>query len=596
MITFFINSEGGDYVLTSIVILTFNKLEYTQECIESIREFTEPGSYEIIVVDNYSQDGSVEWLRQQSDIHLIANDYNAGFPAGCNQGIEAAKGDNILLLNNDTIVTKYWLTNMLQALYSSPEIGAVGPITNNSSYYQAIPIDYNTLDGMHEFAASHNIADPTKWERRVKLIGFCMLIKREVIDTIGLLDERFTPGNYEDDDYSFRMLKAGYKIIVCHDTFIHHYGGVSFREDSSTYNELYHINQKKFVDKWGFDPNYSCFIRDEIINLMDPPFDKAINVLEVGCATGATLLKIKHNYPQANLYGIELSEGSASIASTFADVRASNIENELDYPDEHFDYIIFADVLEHLYDPWTVLKKMRKYIKEDGQILISIPNVMHYSLLRDLLNGRWTYTDAGLLDRTHIRFFTLHELTKMLDEAEYTDHVIASTVLTHSEADLQWIDALTTLSQPELKRQFMAYQYVVKAYKNLREDNQVNHYIRLIDQGVHIEGNVRKLIEVLAGNENHFEKVKETITLHCEHKEKVLNIIASYMYKEEEYDYIIPILQFALEINDRYTDTLYNLGMILYKIGENDLAVSYLEKIEIKDQDILTLIEQIKNS
>ncbi len=94
---------------TSIIILTHNKLEYTKQCIESIRRYTKQGSYEIVVVDNHSTDGTVEWLRQQYDIQTIFNNHNLGFPKGYNQGIEIATEDNILLLNNDTVVTQNWL-------------------------------------------------------------------------------------------------------------------------------------------------------------------------------------------------------------------------------------------------------------------------------------------------------------------------------------------------------------------------------------------------------------------------------------------------------------------------------------------------------
>ena len=105
-------SRSKDQGLTSIVILTYNKLDYNMLCIESIRQYTEPDAYEIIVVDNNSADGTVEWLKSQQDIQLILNSENVGFPAGCNQGIKAARGDSILLLNNDTVVTPRWLDNL----------------------------------------------------------------------------------------------------------------------------------------------------------------------------------------------------------------------------------------------------------------------------------------------------------------------------------------------------------------------------------------------------------------------------------------------------------------------------------------------------
>ncbi|MEM5687388.1 hypothetical protein AAHB49_17780 [Bacillus cereus] len=98
--------------------------------------------------------------------------------------------------------------------------------------------------------------------------------KKEVIDKIGLLDERFSPGNFEDDDYSFRIRREGYKLILCKDTFIHHFGNTSFKEVAVNYNSLLEENSKKFEEKWGFNSSYSTNIRTDIINLIDVPKDK----------------------------------------------------------------------------------------------------------------------------------------------------------------------------------------------------------------------------------------------------------------------------------------------------------------------------------
>lgn len=114
--------QEGNIRFTSIILLTYNQLDYTKLCIESIRKFTPKGQYEIIVVDNNSNDGTVEYLKAQEDLRVIYNDYNAGFPKGCNQGIEISKGESILLLNNDTIVTPNWLNNLDSVLYSSDDI------------------------------------------------------------------------------------------------------------------------------------------------------------------------------------------------------------------------------------------------------------------------------------------------------------------------------------------------------------------------------------------------------------------------------------------------------------------------------------------
>lgn len=463
-------AKDVDRTITSIVILTYNNLEYTKLCIDSIRQYTHFGTYEIIVVDNNSSDGTIEWLENQNNIKVIFNNQNLGFPKGCNQGIEVAIGDYVLLLNNDTVVTPNWLENLKVALNSNENVGAVGAITNSCSNNQVVYVDYKNTNEMIEFATKNNVSDSSKWEERLRLVGFCMLIKNTVIDKIGLLDEIFTPGNFEDDDYSYRIREAGYKLILCKDCFIHHFGSASFGKDNEGYNSLLNTNRHKFKDKWGFDPVYSSFVRYEIINLIDEPEDKNLKVLEIGCACGATLMEIKNRYENAKIYGIELNENAANIAKLVADVKAENIENEyLNYDEKYFDYIIFADVLEHLYDPWTVLKNMKRYLSTNGKILASIPNVMHYTVVRNLLNGNWTYEDAGILDETHVRFFTLNEVNKMFIKTGYKVEGISATTLQSSEQDLKFIDELAILSNETVKNQFNAYQYIIKAGKEIEE-------------------------------------------------------------------------------------------------------------------------------
>ncbi|MCR5439580.1 MAG: glycosyltransferase family 2 protein [Selenomonas sp.] len=251
--------------MTSIVILSYNTLAYLQYCIESIRRFTAAGSYELIVVENASKDGSAEWLREQEGIHTIFNTENVGFPKGCNQGMAVAKGDDILLLNSDTIVTANWLDNLKKALYSQEKIGAVGCITNSCSNLQTISVPYKSVEEMLDFAAKFNQSNPRLWERRLRLIGFCLLFKREVYQKIGGLDERFSPGNFEDDDYSLRIWQAGYELLLCRDTFIHHFGSASFQKDDdpekarkkrAAFRELAARNKQKFLEKWHVPANY----------------------------------------------------------------------------------------------------------------------------------------------------------------------------------------------------------------------------------------------------------------------------------------------------------------------------------------------------
>lgn len=240
--------------LTSIVILTFNQLEYTKKCVESIRRFT-PENHEIIFVDNASKDGTREWLKklvsEDSNYRLIENKENLGFAKGCNQGISESKGEFILLLNNDVIVTEGWLSGLIDCLKSAPDAGIVGPMTNNISGLQKVEVDYKNGDGIDDFARRFK---KTFRGRRIplrRIVGFCMLFKRELIDRIGLLDESFGTGNFEDDDLCLRAELAGFRNYVAGDTFIHHYGSRSFIGNRIDYNATMGDNRKRFNEKWN---------------------------------------------------------------------------------------------------------------------------------------------------------------------------------------------------------------------------------------------------------------------------------------------------------------------------------------------------------
>jgi len=244
-----------DYGLTSIMIPAHNQLAYTKQCIDSIRQFTDE-PYELIVVDNGSTDGTPEYLQTLGEVTLITNTDNRGFPAAVNQGIKAAQGKQILLLNNDTIVTTGWLRRLLEVLHSDANIGLVGPVSNNVSGYQQIPVDYQDLAELDGFAWSRQcwFLPAAAREARLtdvdRLIGFCLLIKREVIENIGLFDEQFGIGNFEDNDFCRRAGRAGYRLVIAQDAFVHHFGSTTFRATGVDFAALLQENQRKYEQKW----------------------------------------------------------------------------------------------------------------------------------------------------------------------------------------------------------------------------------------------------------------------------------------------------------------------------------------------------------
>ncbi|KAF0219374.1 MAG: family 2 glycosyl [Geobacteraceae bacterium] len=247
-------TKASIHPLVSIVILTFNQLDYTRECIASIRRHT-PGPHEIIFVDNGSQDGTVQWLRElvQNNRHyrLIENRQNLGFAKGCNQGIESASGDYILLLNNDVIVTPEWLSGMLECYSHVPDAGIVGPMTNNISGIQKVPcVGYDNLDRLDDFAQGFRRENRHRRIPFRRIVGFCMLFKRSLVDRIGLLDETFGTGNFEDDDFCYRAALEGYRNIIAADVFIHHFGSVSFTGNNINFAAAMTVNMGLFDQKW----------------------------------------------------------------------------------------------------------------------------------------------------------------------------------------------------------------------------------------------------------------------------------------------------------------------------------------------------------
>ncbi|MGN7457235.1 methyltransferase domain-containing protein [Paenibacillus pasadenensis] len=576
---------------TSIVILTYNQLDYTKLCLESIRAYTPSESYELIVVDNASTDGTREWLQQQQDLKLLLNNDNVGFPKGCNQGIEMSESDtDILLLNNDTIVTEGWLERLQKQLHSIPEIGAVGPITNNAAYYQTVPVPYQTLDEMQAFSGELALKNE-RAERRLKLIGFCMLIKRKALLETGLLDEQFSPGNYEDDDYSMRLTMSGYQLWLCRNTFIHHFGGTSFGQKPQAYYDLMKRNEKMFEEKWGFNPAYSCYIRHEIISAIQAHPEARIRVLEVGCACGGTLLNIKHLYKNVELHGIELNEHSAKIAATFAQVRADNIEQQMSYDEGYFDYIIFADVLEHLINPWLVVRNMKRYLKPRGQMLVSLPNVMHISILQDLLNGKWEYADAGLLDRTHMRFFTKQQLVEMFNDAGFSQVDLGSSRIPLSIEQQGLLDRLSTLSRlSDFSDQASTYQYIAR----LRQQDPVQE-VDLLTQLLAVQGSSEATVQELAflvkDDSELFQYAIASLSNYGKAIIPILNSLCDTFIEWNELEKVIPLLQQALLLDPEHQLTIFNLGAFLYHLGEHRLALTYLNQLKHRDEAIESLIQ-----
>lgn len=433
---------------TAIVILTYNNLAYNKDCINSIRTYTAPDAYELIVVDNGSSDGTREWLKEQSGIKLLLNEENAGFPKGCNMGIALAEKDSdILLLNNDTIVTANWLENLQCCLYSAEDVGAAGAVCNHNENLQWEDLPYGgDFEKMQALAKENNRPDSARWEQKLFLIGFCILIKRTVFDAVGPLDEAYSPGYVEDNDYSLRILTAGYRLMLCHDCFIHHYLGSQFRKDLNRFYPVLYKNRAIFEAKWGF----SAFAFDEIrfasLRLMKEPSVQApLRVLELGCNIGATLLKLKWEHPDAELYGVEPNGAKARIAACVATVVHAPVDAfSLAVEPGYFDCILIGDLLGSVAQPEAFLKNLRAYLKPGGVLIGELQNPMHVRAVKALLKGEWRYGPQDVRNSANRNEYARDDISTLAAKCGYKEPYV-----------FHWYSTLTE-EEKELSRQLGA--------------------------------------------------------------------------------------------------------------------------------------------
>lgn len=484
---FYCNNEDKNYLLdysnefrvshpelpgkVAIVIVSYENLEYTKICVNSIRAYNLKASYEIIVIDNNSTDGTKEWLMEQQDIKTIINNENLGFPAACNQGIQIAENDSdIFLLNNDTVVMDNSIFCLRMGLYEETNIGAAGSVSNRVGNNQMISESFNSIDDYFIYCEKNNIYDSSRHDYRIKLVGFSMLFKRKMINLVGMLDENFGLGHYEDDDISVRLILAGYKLLLCYDSFIYHFGNRSFMKnkmrDFNKHQAGIEKNRNYFMAKWGIDLNYYSNIRYDIITMIDKKVLDNFNVLEIGCGCGATLLQIQSNYKNASVYGVELISDAIKIGGSILNIIQGNIENKnLSYPEMYFDYIIFGDILQHLHNPLDTIKYVSRFLKNEGYILAGVLNILNFSVIIPLLRGNFTYQDAGILDRSHLRFFTKKELLKLFIEADYSIESLYQKNNNIDEETLGYLKNLCSLDSEISMEELMVYQYLLKVKK-----------------------------------------------------------------------------------------------------------------------------------
>lgn len=440
-----------------MILLAHNEKEAVKLAIESIRKFSEVDGLSVILIDNCSSDGLRDWAGEQTDFTYVFMDKQKE-PAGAvlNEVIKELQlqGD-LLIMEGHCMITPGCLTHMRNVLYADERTGAVGGLANSF-------LNYQYLEGIENYEEAVSEALSVKETSSKEVIGLCsdaVLFKKELLEEAGEFDESLAEQRYVMKDYCFRAVKRDWKLKVCNSAYLWNAYGAGYEIPRNEEDD------RRLRKKWGMQ-YFNSLYNENLLSMFVAGSEETIRVLEIGCDCGATLLEIKNRYPNAQVYGYEINAKAAEVASHIADVTAGNIEDkELMYPEEMFDYIIFGDVLEHLKNPLDIIKYCRRFLKRGGYILANIPNLMHISVVAELLKGNFTYEETGLLDKTHIHFFTYNEIVKMFQAGEYKIDSIKMTNMPISDDENKLIDQLLSLRKESARFMYEAFQYQVRAQK-----------------------------------------------------------------------------------------------------------------------------------
>lgn len=263
--------ESHSPILCDIITPTYNNEEYTVACFNSIKKFTTPGTYRIIWVDNGSKDTSkVEAVLKGTDHIFIKLTKNEGFVGATNRGILASTSPFVCLLNNDTEVSDKWLSKLIATLVANDKLGILGPLTQPLPY----STDFAQYDSYNNLTFHPDLLPKTlkplslpeinsqiekKYKGQTTSIPYvaflCAVIKREIIDKVGLLDTHYAMGMYDDNDYNLEVRKLGYQTELAIDTCIYHRGRTTFKLIEKTENfdvqDLLRKNLLYLNQKWG---------------------------------------------------------------------------------------------------------------------------------------------------------------------------------------------------------------------------------------------------------------------------------------------------------------------------------------------------------
>ena len=424
--------------------------------------------FEVLIPTAKLTEKSANFFMHWKNTRLINLPSNSSRAHCWNVAFEHISSDSnlVLLFDMQIVLRENAVQRMLDMLEEDPLVGAVGPNLNVGNYIiQPIDIPENTsFDMFNKIADNFENTYIFRYALTMYLEGSCMMIRRSVLESVKNRNEMpcnevFSHAFFDDIDLSMKILQCGFKLKIAATV------ACLIRESiPEGFWKVWEEDMHLFKSVWNFSPFYSGSIRYNIIDRIPEIRRAGMKILEVGCGVGGTLYAINDWNPTADLYGIEIDPGVSNFAKNFGKVFNDNVEKILPRGDENFDYIICGDVVEHLVNPWKALKNLQKMVKPGGHLIASIPNIMNIEVLEQVLHGRWDYKDAGILDRTHLRFFTLNSIKEMFEQADLKIEKVENTETHLTNEQKQLAKKLSEMFGTD-ENEFIAFQYIIDAVK-----------------------------------------------------------------------------------------------------------------------------------
>lgn len=413
---YLVSMLGENSDLVTVVVQSYNRLDKTKNCVESILKYTKNVDYELILIDNGSTDDTLKYYKsvehpRKKVIHVTKN------IGSVVNSMKYISGRYIAFITNDTYVTQNWIENLLTCLKSDDAIGMVVPVVSNGSNLQGADITFNSLDEMYEKAASYNISDPRKWHERIRLAFQMVIYKREALDAVGIMLDYGFYHDFADDDITFRIRRAGYKAILCKDTFVHHdHIRTKFTpSEAQNFNESIKSGQLDFntkyfgLDAWEDVNNYEL----TLLSMVDPKQHQSSNqvkILGVDVLCGTPILEIKNKLRENSVFDVKLS-AFTSDPKYWIDLKAicsgKVIVDRLEFLSDHFknpeyDFVFLGKPINTYSDPNSLLLSLIRTVKQGGRLLLKLYNTSNFLKLFRILGVKAQLGNMAVEDINYI--------------------------------------------------------------------------------------------------------------------------------------------------------------------------------------------------